>query len=209
MDTDPDRARILEAASNRFLEAGISKVTLDEIASELRMSKKTLYKYFPSKDSLLKHVIQERIKRNGKRFNDIMVSKKPFEEKLQDILFFAGKEITTPGRQFILDLRRIAPDLWEQAEEFRRGTIVAAVTKMMRQAKEEGVLRKDLDVELFVLMFQGSVQEILNPRTLSEQPFTAVQAFSGILKILFEGALTAKARLRRSDDIPNELSIER
>jgi len=52
MGESEDRERILEAAAHRFMELGISKVTLDEIASDLRMSKKTMYKHFPSKEHL-------------------------------------------------------------------------------------------------------------------------------------------------------------
>jgi AcrR family transcriptional regulator len=211
MSDEDDRERILEAAGRRFMELGISKVTLDEIASDLRMSKKTMYKYFPSKEDLLKNVIHARIKRNGKRFIDIMGSGKPFGEKLQEIFAFAGREFSTASRQFIADLHRFAPDLWEEAEEYRRKTIVTNVSKMVEQAKDEGMIRKDLDVDLFVLVFLSAVQNILTPQTLSEQPFSALQAFQGILGIIFEGALTddARATIHLSGQFPTEFSIER
>jgi hypothetical protein len=128
-------------------------------------------------------------------------------EKLQEIFAFAGREFSTPGRQFILDLRRMAPDLWAEAEEYRQTTIVTNVTKMVEQAKEDGMMRKDLDVDLFVLVFQNAVQNILTPKTLSEQPFSPVQAFEGILKILFEGSLTddARATIHLSAKFPAEI----
>ena len=50
--------KILEAATDRFMAAGLYKVTMDEIASDLRMSKKTVYKFFPSKELLLKAIVQ-------------------------------------------------------------------------------------------------------------------------------------------------------
>lgn len=211
MSDADERERILEAAARRFMELGISKVTLDEIASDLGMSKKTMYKYFPSKEDLLTHIIRDRINRNGKRFNDIMGSGKPFGDKLQEIFAFAGREFSTASRQFILDLRRIAPDLWEEAEEYRRKTIVTNVRKMIEQAKEEGMIRKDLDVDLFVLVFLSAVQDIITPKTLSEQPFSTLQAFQGILEIIFEGALTddARATIHLSGQFPTEFSIER
>lgn len=211
MNDQVDKARILDAAARRFMELGISKVTLDEIASDLRMSKKTVYKYFPSKEDLLKNVIHARIKRNGKRFTDIMTSGKPFAEKLQEIFAFVGREVSAPSRQFVVDLRRFAPDLWEEADEFRRKTIVTNLRNMIDQAKVEGMIRKDLNVDLFVLMFLSAVQNILTPQTLSEQPFSALQAFQGILSIMFEGALTdtARATIHMSGQFPAEFSIER
>ncbi len=211
MSDADERERILHAAARRFMELGISKVTLDEIASDLGMSKKTMYKYFPSKEDLLKNVIHDRINRNGKRFKDMMGSGKPFGDKLQEIFAFAGREFSTAGRQFILDLRRIDPDLWEEAEEYRRTTIVTNVRKMIEQAKEEGMIRKGLDVDLFVLVFLGAVQNIITPKTLSEQRFSTLEAFQGILGIIFEGALTddARATIHLSGQFPTEFSIER
>jgi AcrR family transcriptional regulator len=211
MTEQVDRQRILEAASRRFMEMGISKVTLDEIAEELRMSKKTMYRYFPSKDDLLRNIIHERIKRNSQRLTDIMTSGKPLAEKLQEIFAFVGREFSGVSRQFVVDLRRLSPALWEEAEEFRRKTIVSNVRKMIEQAKQEGMIRNELNVDLFVLLFVSAVENILTPQTLADQPFSALQAIQGILNIMFEGALTddARARMRRSGAPPFESSIER
>ena len=51
--------RILTRAEEMFLKSGYSKVTMDEIASNLGMSKKTLYKYFSSKEELVKEIISK------------------------------------------------------------------------------------------------------------------------------------------------------
>jgi hypothetical protein len=65
---------------------------------------------------------------------------------------------------------------------------------MFDQAKREGVFRKDLNVDLFVLVFLNSVQNIINPQTLSQQSFSTEEAFHQILTIIFEGAVTDEAR---------------
>ena len=49
--------RILEVARNQFFSLGFAKVTMDEIAEELGMSKRTLYQHFPGKKALLRKVL--------------------------------------------------------------------------------------------------------------------------------------------------------
>jgi hypothetical protein len=51
----------------------------------------------------------------------------------------------------------------------------------------------------------------MTPQTLSEQPYSTVQAFQGILRIIFEGAFTpdARATIHMAGQIPTEFSIER
>jgi hypothetical protein len=57
-------------------------------------------------------------------------------------------------------------------------------------------------------VFQSAVENILTPETLSEQPFSPLQAFQRILRILFEGALTGDARvtIHLSSKFPAEIS---
>jgi hypothetical protein len=73
------------------------------------------------------------------------------------------------------------------------------------------MIRKDLDSDLFVLVFLSAVQDILTPQTLAELPVSALQAFQGILKIIFEGALTADARatMHMSGQFLTEFSTKR
>ena len=50
---DSERNRIINFAESKFMIEGFYKISMDSIASELRISKKTIYKYFPSKESLV------------------------------------------------------------------------------------------------------------------------------------------------------------
>lgn len=54
----PDKhAAILDAAHKRFARYGLTKVTMDEIADDLGMSKAALYYYFPAKEDLYRRVV--------------------------------------------------------------------------------------------------------------------------------------------------------
>jgi hypothetical protein len=91
------------------------------------------------------------------------------------------------------DVQRFAPALWKEVEIFRRERVLSQLQKMFRQAKKEGVFREDMDPDLFFLVLTTTIQGIMNPQILSQQPFSAEEAFQGIFTILYEGALTDKA----------------
>jgi AcrR family transcriptional regulator len=196
MSENDDEARILEAATDRFMNAGLYKVTMDEIASDLRMSKKTVYKFFPSKEVLLKVVVHTMLKRVESEVQAIISSPKPFEEKLTSILTMVGKIMRRLSRPFMSDMQRFAPGLWKEIEVFRRERVFSKIQQIFRQAKKEGVFREDLDPDLFFLVLTTALQGIMNPQVLSQQPFSAEEAFNGIFRILYEGALTDEARRR-------------
>ncbi|MGA3287875.1 MAG: TetR/AcrR family transcriptional regulator [Bacteroidota bacterium] len=196
MAENDDETRIIDAASDRFMDAGFYKVTMDEIASDLRMSKKTVYKFFPSKETLLKAIVHAFMRKVEGEVQGIISSDKPIEEKLTTLLTFIGKQLRRFSRPFMTDVQRFAPALWKEVEIFRRERVLSQLQQMFRQAKKEGVFREDLDPDLFFLILTTTIQGIMNPQVLSQQPFSAEEAFKGIFRILYEGAFTQEARKR-------------
>jgi len=191
-----EQERILEAAREKFFEQGFVKVTVDEISADLGMSKKTLYKFFPSKEDLIRKVIHLMMRQANHRVETIVNSDVPSVEKMSQILVFIGRMWGRAGRQFPIDMKKYFPELWKEIEVFRRERVLVNIQKIFVQAKREGVLRDDVNAQLLLLMFLTCVEGILNPTTLSEQSFSLSEAFQGIFKILFEGALTDEARRR-------------
>jgi AcrR family transcriptional regulator len=189
-----EKQRIIDVSSKRFMENGISKVTLDEIAADLGMSKKTMYKFFPSKEDLLKTIVHTMMNGLRVRVEAVVNSDKPFVEKAPELLALIGHQISIMSKQFLFDLQRFTPELWKEIDEFRRQRILTNIRKIFIQAQAEGVFRKDLDIELFILVFVSSVQSIVNPQTLSQQSFSAEEALRGIFRIIFEGTMTEEAR---------------
>lgn len=191
-----EKERIIETAREKFFRDGITKVTVDEIAEDLGISKKTIYKFFPSKDELLKSVVHFMMGFMERRVEAIVSSDKPFEQKMTEFLALVGGFASRIGVQFQRDMQRFAPNLWKEIETFRRDRLFIKLEKMFIQAKQEGIFRSDLDHQLFMLVFIHSMHGIMNPQTLSQQAFSPEIAFKGIFKILFEGVLTDEARAK-------------
>ncbi|MBI3580099.1 MAG: TetR/AcrR family transcriptional regulator [Ignavibacteriales bacterium] len=195
MSTDLElRDRILFFARDRFMQAGFSKVTLDEIATDLGISKKTLYKFFSSKEDLLKAAVLATMKGIEQSVARIASSNKPFAEKLAEVMVVFGKNFGKIGKTMQADLPKYAPELWKEIEKFRREKIITKLAVMIKQAREEKIFREDVNEDVLIHMLIYSIQGILNPEILSQNSFSAPEAFHTIFKVLFEGTLTDEAR---------------
>ena len=86
MIENSDEIKILEAAADRFMDAGLYKVTMDEIASDLKMSKKTVYKFFPSKEILLKAIVYTIMKKVEDEVQGIISSDKSMKKNSRHLL---------------------------------------------------------------------------------------------------------------------------
>jgi hypothetical protein len=107
---------------------------------------------------------------------------------------FVGQQYTSLNKHFVDDMRKHAPEVWKQIDEFRRQHIVNQFGKLMQEGVEKGKLRKDVDEKLVTLMMLTLVENLINPTTLTELPYTAQQIFESISGILFQGVLTEEAR---------------
>jgi len=188
------KERIITHAEERFLSSGFNKVTLDELSSELGISKKTMYKFFPSKDELLKTIIRALQRRVEKKVISIVESEKPITQKLAEFMLFIGKIAGRLSRAFQLDVQRFAPAVWKELEAFRREKITKYFGAMIQQAKKEGIFRSDVNEQVVFMMFLNSVQSIVNPEVLSQHSFSPKEAMYTIFHVIFEGSLTEEAR---------------
>src|SRR3989338_1135170 len=196
MGETEEKELIITAARDRFFEHGFSKVAVDEIASDLGMSKKTVYKFFPTKEDILKGIVALMTGFVERKIESIVASDKPFEDKLAEVLAAIGGIVRRISPVMLDDMRRNTPAVWRQLEAFRSEQIFPKIRRLMQQAKEEGVLRPDVNVDLFFLMFLSVARGIVNPQTLSEHSFSADEAFSGIFRILFLGAMSPASEQR-------------
>jgi TetR/AcrR family transcriptional regulator, transcriptional repressor of aconitase len=186
--------RLLEHARNEFLAKGFSKVTLDEIAAELGISKKTLYKIYPSKEELLRASLHSMMRSGGWELERIISSEKPFAEKLALAMITMGKYISKVQKAGLIDIQRSAPSIWKELEKFRQEHIVSRLVTLIVQARNEKIFRADVNEQVLIRMLVSSIQSVINPEVLTQNSFSAKEAAENILRLLFEGALTDSAR---------------
>lgn len=100
--------------------------------------------------------------------------------------------------QFYSDLQRTMPDLWKEVDEFRSQRVLEDFSAMIREGVELGVFRRDIHIDVLVLMYANAMQSIINPETLEKLPLNASQAYDAIVDIIFGGVFTQQAKEKYS-----------
>lgn len=192
------RHRVLTAAREQFLRFGFTKVTTDELTSQLGMSKKTLYKYFPSKEILLEEVIHLTTEEISQGAEQILHNQDlDFVQKLQQLMAFLGEQISKIfSPRFVRDIQINAPQIWEKVETFREQQVQTKFASLIEEGIRKGIFRNDINQDLLVLVYFNAIQTIIHPEVLANLPFTASQVFEAIIKIIFEGIFTDEARTK-------------
>lgn len=194
-DNKEIRQRILTTAHTEFLKFGFTRVTVDEIAGKMGMSKKTIYKHFPSKDDLVDALMKSVMASMEKSCDEILAHETTdFVEKLRSMMTLVAVQYSGLGRPLLEDLEKNAPNIWKRIDEFRSKRIMLVFGRLLEEGVGKGSFRSDIDRQLILMIYTNAIQTIINPHTLLHLPFTAGQVFESIVKVLFEGILTDEAR---------------
>jgi len=187
--------RIIDSAREQFLAFGFTKVSVEEIASKMGMSKKTIYKHFPKKEDLVREVIESTLREVETCCRQIVEDDTlDFVEKLKKMMSNAALHISKLGRPLIEDLEKNVPHVWKEISDFRSKQIKENFGKLYSEGVRKGFFRSDIDPQLFIMIYDNIIENIISPDLLSQIPFTASQVYDTIIKIIFEGILTNGAR---------------
>jgi len=187
--------RIVEAARAHFFCHGFRSVTMDELAKELGISKKTLYAHFAGKIELLEAVLADKFAGVEAKLNAIIhAHPHDFSAALHELLANMQRELDEIKPPFVRDMRQKAPHVFKVIERRRAALIERFFGKLFIEGQRAGMVRKDVPAKLTIEILLTIVQAIMNPLKMEELGMTPKEGFAGILKIILEGALTRRGR---------------
>jgi TetR/AcrR family transcriptional regulator, cholesterol catabolism regulator len=189
------RKRIVDAARAHFFSHGFRSVTMDDLAKELGVSKKTLYAHFPAKFDLLEAVLADKLRSVEATLKQVThAHPDDFPATLRNLLTETRRELDEIKPPFVRDMRQKAPDMFKVVERRRAALIQRYMGKFFVDGQRLGMVRKDVSARLIIEILLAMVQSIMNPPKIEELGMTPKEGYTGILKIVLEGALTAKGR---------------
>jgi AcrR family transcriptional regulator len=192
---DANRQRIVDAARVHFFSHGFRNVTMDDLAEELGISKKTLYAHFPGKFDLLEAVLADKFASVQATLKEITRARPhDFPATLQALLAGTQRELDEIKPPFVRDMRQKAPEVFKVVERRRAALIQRYFGKFFIEGQRAGMVRKDVPGKLMIEILLALVQSIMNPPKMEELGMMPKEGFAGILKIILEGALTTKGR---------------
>ena len=181
------RDKILNAAERHMLKFGYRKVTMDEIAQDLAMSKNTIYKQFASKEEIAKSLV----KRLQQQLDgDLQYIEETFKDPLE--VFFHSirllrKQLGPWFAHFLREIPAELPNLWEEFLRYRNEKISG-----IRLLVEKGMRRKTfrkVNSAIAVEAYLGAVKAVVNPRFLEQEKLSFDAALEAVLDMWAHGLL--------------------
>jgi len=192
--------RIVLAARAHFFAHGFRSVTMDDLAAELGMSKKTLYSQFPSKTELLRAVLLAKFRSVESDLEAVITdSANDASAALHQLLACMQRHTAEIQPPFVRDIRREIPELFQLVEERRRDLIQRYFGRIFDQGRRAGIIRKDVSTELIVEILLGAVQAVMNPAKIEKLRLEPKTGYGAIVSVILDGVMTEKGRSKSAD----------
>jgi TetR/AcrR family transcriptional regulator, cholesterol catabolism regulator len=192
------RGRIVAGARRHFFAHGFRGVTMDALAAELGMSKKTLYAHFRSKTALVEAAILDKFETlQADLERAVPDGPADFPTTLRAMLTCLQGHMEEIQPPFVRDVRRETPDLFAAIEVRRAALIERTFGKLFADGRRAGMVRKDLPPGLVIDVLLAAVQAIMNPRKIGDLGLAPQAAFAAIISVILDGALTPTGRRQR------------
>ena len=189
--------RIVTAARRHFFAHGFRGVTMDDLAQELGMSKKTLYASFPSKLDLLRAVLLDKFRSVEVDLNRVTSSATTdVRSTLHDLLATMQRHTEEIQPPFVRDIRRETPAMFQLVQSRRRELIQHYFGRLFEDGRRSGIIRRDIPTRLMIEMLLGVTEAIMNPPKMAELELTPTIGYMSIMTVIFEGLLTEKGRAK-------------
>lgn len=180
------RDRIIQVATELIKQYGLRGFTLDDITAELSMSKKTLYKYFDSKNELISAIVQKVAEIEKQRVLQEIDRCTTWFEKLNAILSVYSYP-AIPIR-VINELQRYFPAEQETIDEIRRFRKQMTMA-VLEEGIAKGEIRDDLDPAIVLLTLTKTLLSPMEDEFLNANDITINQLIEQMKKLLFYGIL--------------------
>lgn len=177
---------IMKVAAEKIQTYGLRKFTMDEIAAELKISKKTIYKYFKGKDDIIVEYFNEIIETDK---NDTLQSIKKdcsLVDKLNSIIYSYHKYKLPIN---VLDeAYKFYYHEWEKIQKLKDFKL-NLIEKILKEGMEEGILKRDIQLNIISSILESVSNTFLDYKFLNKNDLTIKEAMNQVMTVLLYGIL--------------------
>ncbi|RNI28893.1 TetR/AcrR family transcriptional regulator [Rufibacter latericius] len=184
--------RILHEALALFFQKGIKSVSMDDVASRMGMSKKTIYKWFDNKDEVVFESMQQYIqKMEGTCCEAINTSSNAMEAMFQIVEMVRGL-MRQMHPSIFYDLQKYHPTSWRLWQEHKNNFFLKQTQEHIQRGIKEKLFRQDLDVEILARLRLAEVELGFDSETYPATQFDLQKVQIALLEHFMLGLATLK-----------------
>lgn len=183
---------MLDKIDDMFLRYGFKSISMDDIARELGVSKKTLYQYVDSKNDLVKQVMHRHIDKDLACIEGFVKTSKDAIEELMLIAAYILETLKKLNPKTIYELKKYYREIYDDWESFHKSHVYREIKENLNRGVVEGVYRSDFDTDIVARLYMGRSMAIMDDQLFDPKKYKLYDVFIEHIRLHFYGLVTTK-----------------
>lgn len=191
-----------------FHRYGIRSVSMDDIARNLSMSKKTLYQYYKDKDDLVTVALHKHMEMEKEEYDEIFTKSHDAIEELALVSKCIRKNLRDINPSLLFDMQKYHPKAWAMWVEFKNGYIKDSITQNISRGVLEGHFRAEVDPETLAILRVQQIEMGFDSNVFPTSKFDFREVQMRCLDHFIHGIVTEEGRKLFQEYLQKETTLK-
>ncbi len=183
---------ILSGTFDLYHKYAIKSVTMDDVARELGISKKTLYQHVANKTELVEKVIYSELEKAAQKHYQIQQMNLNAIEELFEVSKMMNEHLKKHNPALFYDLKKYYPKIYHQIRNKKREKAYESILRNLKKGISEGIYRKEINTEIIAKLYISRIEQSYDESIFSIEEITSVKVFNEILIYHLHGICNEK-----------------
>jgi TetR/AcrR family transcriptional regulator, cholesterol catabolism regulator len=188
------KEEILAKSGELFMRLGIKSVSMDDLAREVGISKKTIYTYFHDKNVLVESVVARKMMHiEGGCAQLLLVCDNAIEE-LYQVIQFVSENMNVIHPSVFYDLHKYHPNAQKMIDTHEKEYVLPMILANIERGRAEGFYRQDFDAEIVAQIYVSVNDSIFRRTIIGNTHSTITEIFKESLRFILFGMATREGK---------------
>lgn len=188
------KEEIRDKATELFLERGFKSVTMDDIANEMGMSKKTIYAEYVNKTELVEDCVMNKFCVMSNGIDHIVAMNKNPISELYEIKKYVLSHLKDEKSSPQFQLSKYYPKIFESIKSLNYAKMSGCIRSNVKRGMDLGIYRENLNVEFVSRIYFTGVNSIKDQHMFPLQLFPIRELMDTYLEYHLRGIVTPEGR---------------
>ncbi|MFZ9045902.1 MAG: TetR/AcrR family transcriptional regulator [Cyclobacteriaceae bacterium] len=188
------KEKIVASADELFMRLGVRSVTMEDVAREVSISKKTIYQFFDNKEHLVKEVVQNHLDAEAIEFSSIAAHAANAIHEIFQISGCIRKNLKSINPTTLHDLRKYYPTAFQLFTEFKTQFIRGNIEDNLKRGIKEGYYRQEIDPLVIATFRMEQVEHMFDGRLFPSDQFEFTHVQMQLFEHFVFGLVTESGR---------------
>ena len=186
------KQRILLGGRELFYKHGIKKITMDDIARHLRISKKTIYKEFKDKNEIVVGICHLDFSEHQTHLEEINNNSENAIDAFVKLMQYVSSYLDSVNANYFYDMQKYHAEAWNVFKQFKHKYVIHTVAENLKLGQNENLYRNNLNIDIIAKLRVAEMDAALNIELYSPDDYKLAEIHEELLRHYLQGITTIK-----------------